>query len=329
MDDLTIYEIEDLDNINTKTQDMEFGAKVQEIITAVKGHVATGTPVNAVNAAMVLAVTGVVIHGESVSMDNPVIALEDVYEFAADAAQSVSDPAYIPVDITAHVTGSLGTLTVDVQPLNADTFTIGAKEFIFVPLGTANADGEVSVGADLAAAQANIVAAINGTDGWNTAHTLVSAAAFGGDDCVITALIGGTAGDAIATTETFDEVTNIFTSGGTLGSGADCIAANAITELAAAFVASDTQSVTAADGAGDTVDVTSEVAGVIGYDIIIAEDMANGAFTAAAVLLAGGIDGTVGLLDDALIDASYLYRCVADNLISGANWRRISLGSAY
>jgi len=328
MDDLTINQIEDLNNLNILTQDMAFGDKVQEIIAAVKGHADTGTPVNAVNAAMVLAVTGVVIHGESVSMDNPTIALEDVYEFAADAAQSVSDPAYIPVDITAHVTGSLGTLTVDVQPLSGDTFTIGAKEFTLVPLGTANADGEVSVGADLAAVQVNIVAAINGTDGWNTAHTLVSAAAFGGDDSVITALIGGVAGDAIATTTVFDEVTNKFAAG-TLGSGSDCIAANAITELAAAFVASDTQSVTAADGSGDTVDVTSEVAGVIGNDIIIAEDMANGAFTAAAVLLAGGIDGTVGLLDDALIDATYLYRCVADNLISGANWRRISLGSAY
>jgi len=328
MNDLTIYEIEDLDNLNTKTQDMEFGSKFQEVIDAINDNMTAGTPVNAVAAAMALAVTGVAIHGESVSIDNPAVLDEDIYEFSADAAQSVSDPAYIPVDITAHVTGSLGTLTMDVQPLSGDTFTIGSKEFTFVPVGTATADGEVSVGANIGEAQVNLVASVNGTDGISDAHTLVSAGDFAGDDCVITALIGGVAGDAIATTETFDEVTNVFAAG-TLGSGADCIAANAITELAAAFVAYDTQSITAVDGAGDTLDVTSEVAGVIGNAVIIAEDMANGAFTAGAVLLAGGIDGTVGYLDDAMVDSSYLYRCVADNTIADDNWRRISLGSAY
>ena len=120
MQNLTTYEIEDLDNLNTKTQDMEFGAKIQEIVDAINNNVSAGTPVNAVNAAMALAVTGVVVHGESVYIDNPAIALDDLYEFAADVLQSVAEGS-IPVDITAYVTGSSGTLTVDTQPLSGDT----------------------------------------------------------------------------------------------------------------------------------------------------------------------------------------------------------------
>lgn len=57
--------------------------------------------------------------------------------------------------------------------------------------------------------------------------------------------------------------------------------------------------------------------------------MRNGAFTEGAVLLSGGVDGTVGLVDETMIDESYEYRCIADNTTTGKNWRRISLGSAY
>ena len=81
-------------------------------------------------------------------------------------------------------------MTLAAQPTSGDTFTLGEKVYTFVPEGTANADGEVGIGADLAGAQANVVAAINGSDGHNTAHSTVSIAAFAANDAVITALYG-------------------------------------------------------------------------------------------------------------------------------------------
>lgn len=110
---------------------------------------------------------------------------------------------------------AVGKLTVDTQPTAADTFTIGGTVYTFVASG-ANTAGQVNRGADLAAAKLNIVAAINGTDGWNTPNPKVTAAAFVGNDCTLTARLPGTAGNSIGTTETFTAATNIF-NGATLG----------------------------------------------------------------------------------------------------------------
>lgn len=115
-----------------------------------------------------------------------------------------------------NAVASQGTLTVDTQPTVGDTITIGTKTYTVTTDGTASSDGEVDAGADLADFKTLIVAAINGTDGINTAHTQVTAAAFSGDDCVITASTKGTSGDSIATTETFTTGTNTF-DGNTLG----------------------------------------------------------------------------------------------------------------
>lgn len=305
-----------------------FNTSIKALIEDVNNITVEGTPVNAANAGKVLTLTGVVIDGEKVTINNPEITGSDVYEFLADTEQTKTTSTNIAVNITANTTKASGTLTVDTQPISGNTMTIGTKVYTFVPVGTANADGEISIGADLAAAKLNIVAAINGTDAYNTAHPLVSAAAFATNDCVITAKVGGVAGDSIATTETFTAGTNIFAST-TLGSGADCSATNAITALVAAITANDTQGVGAADGTGDTVELTADVAGVIGNAIIIGETLANGSFAGAATLLSGGIDGTVATVNTSMIDATYLYRCVADNAISGKNWRRVALGSAF
>lgn len=108
-----------------------------------------------------------------------------------------------------------GTLTVDTQPTAGDTFTIGSRVYTLVandqtPKG--NLD-QIQLGANLAATQANIVAAINGTDTDPYAierHADVSAAAFSANASVITARRAGTAGNTIATTETFTAGTNVF-----------------------------------------------------------------------------------------------------------------------
>lgn len=112
---------------------------------------------------------------------------------------------------------AVGTLTVDTQPTALDTFTIGDIVYTVVASG-ASTPGQVNRGADLAAAKLNIVAAINGSDGWNVANPAVSASSFSTHVCTLTARLPGTGGSAIVTTETFTAVTNVFnraTLGGT------------------------------------------------------------------------------------------------------------------
>jgi len=110
---------------------------------------------------------------------------------------------------------SQGTLTLDTIPIAGDTMTIGVtggvKVYTFRALVDWDANGEIAIGTTLAATQANIVAAINGTDGINTAHTQVTAETFNDENkSIITAIDPGTAGDTIATTETFTAGTNVF-----------------------------------------------------------------------------------------------------------------------
>lgn len=331
MDALTTKQVGYLNYLNTRTKAMGFGTKIQEIITALNTQITgivEGTPVNAANAGKILTIAGVVKDGETVTINNPATTGTDVYEFLADAAQTKTAPTNIAVDIESHTTKASRTLTLDTQPVSGNTMTIGTKVFTFVPVGTATADGEISVGADLAGAQAALVAAVNGTDGINDPHPLASAGDFAGNFCIFTALVGGVAGDSVATTETFTAETNIF-AGGTLAGGADCSATNAVTELVAAFTASDTQGVGAVDGNGDTVELTADLAGVIGNAIIIGKVMANATFAGGATLLSGGVNATLGALGDTQIDNTYLYHCVAANTIADKNWRRFSLGAAY
>lgn len=298
---------------------------VQQALALAGSSIVAGTAVNAVSATKNLTIDGVVIDGETVLIG------DDTYEFCADAAQSVTTPGNIAVDIESAATKSAGTLTVDTQPTAGNTMTIGTKVYTFVPNGTANADGEISIGTDLASAKLAIVAAINGADGHNTAHPLVTAAAFAVHNCVITAIVGGVAGDLIATTETFTAGSNIFDAVtlGTTTAGVDCTKGDAKTALMAAITASDTQGVGATDGTGDIITLTADTKGVAGNSITLSETMAHGAFAGGATALSGGVNGTVGDQWDLLVDASYLYVAIAANTISGANWRRVSLGSVY
>lgn len=319
MDNLTSTQITQLNDLNINTQAMDFGQIVDDLIDEVNALTPTAsTPVNGVKASNVLTLTDVVIDGETVVVTNPDEDGSDTYEFAADAAQSVS-AGDIAVDITSYVTASSNTLTVDTQPTAGDTMTLGGKTYIFVPDTTDNADGEITIGTDLATAQAAIVAAVNGTDGHNVANTQVSLGDFTANDSTVTALVGGTAGDAIATTETFTAGTNVF-SAATLGGGADCSAADAITALAAAVTASDTQGVGAADGAGDTVDFTADNYGAAGNAITTTETMANASFATGA--LTGGVDGTPGTAGQRKYDTDYDYI-----YIDGAGWKRSAIST--
>jgi len=251
-----------------------------------------------------LAVSGVVLHGETVTCG------VDTYEFAADVAQTVTS-GNIAVDITAVTTGSAGTITMDTQPVAGKVIVIGSKTYTWVPLGTANADGEVDVGADLAAAKVNIVAAINGTDGITTANTSAYAATFAANTSLITAFVAGVAGDSITFTTTMAAGTNGVDGAGTLGTttaGVDCTAANAITALVAAEVASGTEPVVFADVDTANMSVTANALGYAGNAIATTEEMVNGAFTAAT--LTGGssetflIEALIGGVAGDLIDST-------------------------
>lgn len=299
----------------TTTEKTNLVGAINEI-DAKESTIQNGTPVNAVAATGALTISGVVIDGETVTIDS------DIYEFAADAAQTVTG-GNTAVDITSYVTASQGTLTVDTNPTAADTMTIGVTVYTFVENPPLEA-GEIAIGVDVEATQLNIVAAINGTDGVNTAHPLVSAGAFATNASVITALVGGVSGDSIATTETFTAGTNIFDAAtlGTTTAGVDCSAANAVTALVAADIGT---TYSLADGTGDVVDVTATTAGVSGNSIATTETMANGAFAAAT--LENGVDGTVGIQWETRVDASYIYVCTATNTIADANWKRSTIST--
>lgn len=110
-----------------------------------------------------------------------------------------------------------GTLTIAEPVTDGDTFTIGDITYTLEDTLTTTGIGNILIGADEAATKVNIVAAINNSGGGGTlysgstkANPLVSAAAFSGDDCVLTATSLGTAGNAIDTTETFTHVSNVF-----------------------------------------------------------------------------------------------------------------------
>lgn len=323
--DCSTEELDILHGATVTTDELNFVHGVTSAIqTQLDGKIANlteATPVNAVAASGTLTISGVCIDGETVTIG------DDTYEFAADEAQTVTE-GNIATDITSYTTAAQGTLTMSVQPTSGDTVLLGSKTYTFVPDGTENADGEVSVGGDLAGAKVNIVAAINGTDGISTANADVSAAAFSENDCVITALVGGIAGNSLDSVYTGD--TNAFDAAtlGTTDAGVDCSAANAVTALVTAITASGTEPVSAADGDGDTVVITADTKGIAANSIATTEECANAAWGAETMTL--GVDGTVssgiGLWH---YDANYLYWTVAANTVADTNWRRIALGSAY
>jgi len=331
MENLTPRQIELVSGINRHMKAMGAGNVINNLITAVNEgiHLIEGTPVNAVNANETLTIADVVAHGETVTINNPNTEGVDIYEFLADADQILVN-GNVAVDIEADTVKATGTLLVDVQPIAGDTMTIGVgdgeKEYTFVPVGTDNADGEISVGLNLGAAQTNIVAAINGTDEHNTAHTQVTASAFALDVSTITALIGGVVGDDIELSETFTAGSNIFNAA-TLSGGIDCSAADAITALLLAVDDGDTQGVTAVAGEGPLIVFTANVAGVSGNLIEVSVTLENGSFGDEE--LSGGVNGTVASKFDHKVNSTYLYIAVDDNTVADKNWRRISLGSAF
>ena len=86
-------------------------------------------------------------------------------------------------------------------------------------------------------------------------------------------------------------------------------------------------SVTAAAGAGDTMDVSFTAgAGVAGNDIATTATLTSGDWGAAN--LEGGVDATEGILGDQLFDSTNLYQCLADvTKTSTSGWKKIAFSA--
>mgnify|MGYP003393437605 CR=1 FL=1 len=102
-----------------------------------------------------------------------------------------------------------GKLTLQNQPSVGETITLGTKTYSFVASLVTNTDGQIVIGATVAATRANIMAAVNlsGLPGsqYATATSLngdVEVTSISGNDIFFTAKVGGTAGNSIASTST-------------------------------------------------------------------------------------------------------------------------------
>lgn len=119
-----------------------------------------------------------------------------------------------------------GHLTLGAQPTAGDKIKIGKKTYTFVPIFTDTADGEVSIGENLADAQYCLSNAING-DGLSEPNESVTMSEFVENVATITAIVGGAIGNSIETTGTFTSPANLF-GATTLELGVSCPAADAI-----------------------------------------------------------------------------------------------------
>lgn len=144
------------------------------------------------------------------------------------------------IDMSEVATAATGTLTFTANPTAGDTVTIGAKTYTYRAAVDAIAN-EVEIGATASDSLDNLIAAINGAAGSGTvygsatvASTQVTAAAGSGDTLTLTAIVKGTGGNAIGTTETFTGSGNVFANT-TLTSGANPSAANSIAGIVGAF----------------------------------------------------------------------------------------------
>lgn len=125
--------------------------------------------------------------------------------------------------IMGQVSQASGTLTFTGAPADGDTVTLGATTYTFRTALTPAAN-EVLIGGSQAAAQANLMAAINAANGSGTlwgAGTLRNASVFAtntGSTVVVTAFLGGPAGNSVASTKTGS---NYSWGGTTLSGGFD------------------------------------------------------------------------------------------------------------
>lgn len=270
-----------------------------------------GTAVNAIKASATATFGAEVVHGDTITVGN------DVYEYSADGSETVAE-GHILTDITADtVKASIG-LDIKVLPLADETVKIGDAVYKFVV--TPAAEGDVALGDNVADSQANLVKAINEGDDFNDVHPLVTISDFTTDSAVVTAKVGGTAGNNIGTTSTFSEGTNKFDDV-SLDNGSGASNDNAGKALVTAS-ANGTEDV-AFTRAGAVVTIQAKKGGTIGNGLLVAKE--SDGVTLSAEKLGGGIDGTVGEKYSVLYDGTNLYIATLKNTVHDANWKYVAV----
>lgn len=109
-----------------------------------------------------------------------------------------------------------GTLTLGVQPTAGKTMVIGAQTYQFVA-GAQSLAGDITIGANVAATQASVVAAINSTDSFSNINVDVQAGNFSANRSVLTCSTPGAAGNTVPTTGTLSDNAGNSFDGTTLG----------------------------------------------------------------------------------------------------------------
>ena len=177
----------------------------------------------------ILAIAAATAEGETFTIGSSV--------FEIDLGGGVTATRYA-VDLAASAVAAAGTLTLAGNAGNNETVVIGSKTYTFKTALTGAAN-EVLIGAAATNSIDNLIAAINAAAGagtlygtGTTASTQVTAAAGAGDTMVVTAIVKGTGGNSIASTETM--VSGSW-GGATLASGANPSAANSITGIVTAI----------------------------------------------------------------------------------------------
>lgn len=302
-----------------------------------------GTPVNAVAATQVLTLTGVIVpgsHAESVVTSDATNVAEDetitigatVYRFRNTLAQAYD------VQIGASAAATLDNLKA---AINASG-TPGTEYFA----GTlAHPDVVATTNTDTTQL---VVARTPGTAA-NAAATTTTASHLSWADTTLGGGTGASNPGVAAETVTIDDRTYSFVDVlSETNAPADAIAdqvlfgadsAAALDNLKLAINNGATEgtnystgtavhaTVTATTNTNTEQTVEAKVKGTAAESIATTDTITNGDWGAGT--LENGVDGTVGKANEVLADASYLYHAIAANTVADANWRRISLGTAY
>lgn len=234
------------------------------------------------------------------------------------------DPQYFPVDITPYADKAVGTITLSsTGPVADETFVVGATTYTFKAV--AAAAGQITLGDNLVETVNNIIAAINGTDGLNTANASATAAGGGGAIVVVTAKVGGVASDAIVFTEA---CTNTAMNGsGTLG-GTTAGANPSVAEVCDAIVAA--LLIYGPSGSGEVPFSGSDIttAALINSTVLGAGPNAYPLyddFAGTLVQSQAGVSGTPGVRGATMDDAANIYILrTANDDTQNYVWRKVA-----
>ena len=175
--------------------------------------------------------------GVRIRTRNTAGTVQETFTHANVAASNVGTGQHVLFGVDDYVVGNLGvkaagTFTLAVNPSNNDTHTMDDVVFTWKTTLT-GAINELLIGANLAASKVTYINAFGATPvGTANDHSVskavwesieMTAGAFTANDSVHTAVVKGTAGNSLATTETYTSGSNIFDAAtlGTTTAGVD------------------------------------------------------------------------------------------------------------